>query len=170
MGKLWTRDQASLVLRLYCSRSINLSNQMVFRLLHMDPNRYSDSVKRYILFSFYSSSPVSCLIFLCRRLWRHSQANKNVDLKKKKKSSKRFSVDFSKEINTSHQCSRERPGFPLPQALSVFLINCQLLPLLPSHPDPQLPPFSVPLRLLRHPAAQLPLQPAGEGTRYFTAH
>lgn len=89
---------------------------------------------------------------------------------KKKKSSRRFSVDYSKKINTSHQCSRERPGFPFPQALSVFLINCQSLPLLPSHPDPQLPPLSVPLRLLRHPAAQLPLQPAGAGTRYFTAH
>lgn len=89
---------------------------------------------------------------------------------KKKKSSRRFSDDYSKEINTSHRCSRERPAFLLPQAVSVFLINCQLLPLLPSHPNPQLPPLSVPLRLLRHPAAHPPLQPAGEGTRYFTAH
>lgn len=143
---------------------------MVFRLLYMDPNRNSESVKRYILFSFYSSSPVSCLIFLCWRLWGHSEANKNVDIKKRRKSSRRFSVDYSKEINTSHRCSRERPAFPLPEALSVFLINCQLLPLLPSHPDPQLPPLSVPLRLLRHPAAQPPLQPAAEGTRDFTAH
>lgn len=144
---------------------------MLFRLLHMDPNRHSDSVKTYILFSFCSGSPASCLIFLCWRLWRHNEMNRNVDIKKKKKkSSRRFSDDYSKEINTSHRCSRERCAFLLPQALSVFLINCQLLPLLPSHPDPQLPPLSVPLRLLRHPAAQPPLQPAGEGTRYFTAH
>lgn len=59
-------------------------------------------------------------------------------------------------------------AFALPQALPVLLVNRQLLPLPPPHPDPQLSPLAVPVRLLRHAAAALPpLQPAGGSMRFI---
>lgn len=70
---------------------------------------------------------------------------------------KRNSRDEGEEIKTSYRRPRERLAFLLPQLLPVFLVNCQLLPLLPPHPDPQLSSLTVPLRLLRHAAAALPL-------------
>lgn len=72
-------------------------------------------------------------------------------------------INSSKEANISHHCSRsrERFAFPLPQALSVFLINSQSFPLFPPHPDPQLPPLILwKGPFLQHPATVLLVRPA----------
>lgn len=74
-----------------------------------------------------------------------------------------WNINSSKEANISHHCSwgRKRIVLPLPQALSVFLINSQSFPLFPSHPDPQLSPLVLWTdSFLRHPATLLLAQPA----------
>lgn len=73
-------------------------------------------------------------------------------------------INSSTEANISYHCSRGRERFalPLPQTLSVLLINSQSLPLFPSHPDPELSPLVLwKDTSLRHPATLLLVQPAG---------
>lgn len=77
-GKSPTKEQASRVLWLYCSRSMNLSNgNYSCTYGHL---LYTDNVKRYILFFFLSSSPNGCSILVCWFLQRHSRGNNNVDV------------------------------------------------------------------------------------------
>lgn len=68
-----------------------------------------------------------------------------------------------KEANISHHCfrGRKRLALPLPQALSVSLINSKSFPVFPSHPVPQLPPLILLMDMfLQNPATLLLVLPA----------
>lgn len=160
VGNSLAKEQASRVLWLYCSRSMNLLNKMEITIIHMHIS-CTDNVNRYILFFFLSGSPNGCSIRVCWFLQGHSRQTTMWILYLKEITYSGISILV--KWQTSHHCfrGRKRFTFRLPQALSVFLINSKLFPLLPSHPDPQLSPLILwKDTFLRHPATLLMVQSA----------